>query len=130
MRMEPHVRSKTGFCCKIIEREPAAQGCKIIQWEPAAQARGPLTWILALAPFIISGCVTIGQVLSLGEDVPAAPVRQIATTWGNQVVFTPDPVQGGAQTPGMAGRLYLFDARGLPVAGDGSLSIELYDDSA
>ncbi len=33
-------------------------------------------------------------------------------------------------TPGIAGRLYLFDQQGLPVAGDGGVTIELYDDSA
>src|SRR5262249_10312354 len=89
----------------------------------------PLICIFALAPLTLSGCVTFGQVLSAGANLPAGPVRQIATTWGNQVVFSPDPVHGGTQTPGMAGRLYLFDGRGLPVAGDGSLTIELYDDS-
>jgi hypothetical protein len=103
----------------------------------------PRPWFLAprpwsLAPFVlllatlllITGCVNFSHVLGLGEGLPKAPVQQIATTWTNQVIFTPDPVHGGKPTPGMAGRLYLFDARGLPVVGDGSLTIELYDDSA
>ena len=85
-----------------------------------------LACILAIAHLMMTGCVSIPI---LGGDSPTGPVRQIATTWSNQVKFTPDPTRGGAQTPGMAGRLYLLDARGLPVVGDGALSVELYDDS-
>lgn len=92
--------------------------------------RNTLTWLAALAPFIMTGCVHVGQFFSLGDNFPKAPVCQVVTTWTNQVMFTPDPVHGGASTPGMTGRLYLFDERGLPTVGDGGVTIELYDDSA
>jgi hypothetical protein len=72
----------------------------------------------------------MGHVFSFGDDLPVAPVGQIATTWTNQVLFTPDPTHGGASTPGLAGRLYLFDERGFPVVGYGAVTVELYDDSA
>jgi hypothetical protein len=49
--------------------------------------------------------------------------------WVRDVVTAPDTVHGGTPTPGLAGRVYLFGADGdCPVAGDGGLVIDLYDD--
>jgi hypothetical protein len=86
--------------------------------------------ILAFLPFIFTGCVTTGHVFSFGDELPTGRVCQIVTTWQNQVIFSPDTMHGGASTPGIAGRLYLFDQGGLPVVGDGGVTIELYNDSA
>jgi hypothetical protein len=50
-------------------------------------------------------------------------------TWSHDVVTTPDPVHNGTPTPGLAGRLYLFGPEiGYPLVGDGSLSVDLYDE--
>ena len=86
--------------------------------------------LLAVVPLLFAGCVTTGHLLSLGDDMPTAPVCQIVTTWTNQVVTSPDAVRRGAPTPAISGRLYLFDKHGLPVVGDGGVTIELYDVSA
>jgi hypothetical protein len=50
----------------------------------------------------------------------------VTVAWQNQVIFTPDPANGGRPIPGLAGRLYIFDKNvGTPLAADGSLVIDL-----
>src|SRR4029077_13543024 len=84
----------------------------------------------AIVPVLFTGCVTTGRFLSLGDELSKEPVREIVTTWTSQVTFSPDALHGGVSPPGISGRLYLFDQHGLPVVGDGGVTIELYDDSA
>jgi hypothetical protein len=61
---------------------------------------------------------------------PHGPVHQVVATWNNQVLFAPDPVHGGRLSPGLAGRLYLFGPEiACPLEGDGSLVVDLYDES-
>ena len=51
-------------------------------------------------------------------------------TWNHEVVVTPDPAHNGAPTPGIAGRIYLFAQEvGIPLIGDGTVTVDLYDDS-
>jgi hypothetical protein len=76
-----------------------------------------------------AGCVLSKPVLA-PEEKPVTPATQAAATWESRVVFTPDPAHNGAATPGLAGRLYLFAAdSGFPVVGDGSVVVDLYDDT-
>jgi hypothetical protein len=49
--------------------------------------------------------------------------------WERQVHFTPDPLNNGQLTPGLAGRFYLFGPKvGHPMECEGRLTIDLYDD--
>jgi len=54
----------------------------------------------------------------------------VIATWNHEVVVTPDPAHNGAPTPGIAGRIYLFAQEvGIPLIGDGTVTVDLYDDS-
>jgi hypothetical protein len=83
---------------------------------------------LALATFSV-GCVSMKALVY--PDKPVPPVSQIAATWENKVFYAPDPAHGGAPSPGLAGRLYLFgEETGHPLVGDGSVLVDLFDDMA
>jgi hypothetical protein len=58
-------------------------------------------------------------------------VSQAAALWEPKIYVAPDVVHGGAPLPGLAGRVYLFGAQDqLPHAGDGTLTVMLYNDDA
>jgi hypothetical protein len=78
-----------------------------------------------------TGCVeTESFVRSFHHEAAPAPCQLVAT-WYPEVVFTPDPAHGGMPGPGLAGRLYLFGPEvGAPLIGDGSLVVDLFDDSS
>jgi hypothetical protein len=64
------------------------------------------------------------------EAIPHGAVCQVVATWNHQVVFAADPTHGGAPTPGLAGRLYLFGSEiSYPLIEEGSLVVDLYDDT-
>jgi hypothetical protein len=55
----------------------------------------------------------------------------VVATWNPQVVFTPDPVHAGEPTPGLVGRVYLFGEEiDYPEVGDGSIVVDLYDETS
>jgi hypothetical protein len=54
----------------------------------------------------------------------------MAVAWINKVQYAADVVHNGVPTPGLVGRLYLFDqTEKYPVVGDGAVTITLYDDT-
>jgi hypothetical protein len=77
---------------------------------------------------LTTGCVSTDEFLnSPPEKPPPVPCRVVAT-WNPEVVFTPDPVQGGNPTPGLVGRMYLFGEEiSSPLVGDGAVVVDLYD---
>jgi hypothetical protein len=87
----------------------------------------------ALLPLaaLTAGCVTISWDESgNGPPPPAAPC-QVVTFWENHVTFAPDPARGGVNAPVLLGKLYLFGPEiGFPLNGDGSLVVQLEDESA
>lgn len=94
----------------------------------AALGRWPLAagcLLLALA----SGCVNLKSFLADTKDAPpTGPVCQVLTVWNNHVVFGPDPTRGGAPTPALVGRMYLYGPNiDCSLAGDGSAVVELFD---
>jgi hypothetical protein len=89
---------------------------------------------MALAPALVlslaAGCVSMGGLLPAHDEPPTGAVCQVVTTWNNEVAFVPDPANGGASSPGLVGRLYLFGpVIDVPRAGDGSVVVDLYDES-
>jgi hypothetical protein len=85
---------------------------------------------LLLALLLQAGCVTLGSFPLNKGTPPTGPACHVVATWHNQVVYTPDPTHGGNPTPGLAGRLYLLGPDiAFPVAGDGSLVVDLYNDA-
>lgn len=81
--------------------------------------------------FSATGCVTTGVHDLLGHhEKPADEICQVVVTWKNYVHFTPDPTKGGAPTPGIAGRMYLFGTSiDRPRVGDGGVVVDLYDET-
>jgi hypothetical protein len=79
--------------------------------------------------FALTGCVTTGSYM--GSDRPATDICRVVAAWHPEVVFTPDPVHNGQPTPGLAGRIYLFGQQiDYPRVGDGSLVVDLYQDTS
>jgi len=62
------------------------------------------------------------------EAPPSGEVYQLMVLWGDGVSVQPDPANHGRPTPGLAARVCLLGQNaGRSVAGDGSLSVHLYD---
>jgi hypothetical protein len=83
---------------------------------------------LGLLVSLAAGCVGMKPLLWT-EDQAKVPC-QADSRWEQQVVYASDPTHGGVQTPGLAGRLYLFGPEpGKPLVGDGSLVVDLFDET-
>ncbi|MCC6418980.1 MAG: hypothetical protein IT429_12165, partial [Gemmataceae bacterium] len=89
--------------------------------------RSLLPAVLGLVCGLSAGCTTFGSLCD--EPPPVGPVCRAAVWLQSGINTTHDPANGGAALRGLAGRLYLFDSENpRPLAGDGSLIIDLYDD--
>lgn len=99
--------------------------------------RGPgrFLWLLAgatapllLCLVLLGGCVTVERPPLWTDAPPTGAPCHVVTTWKNQVYFTPDPTRGGAPSPGLVGRIYLFGKEvSYPIACQGSATVDLYD---
>lgn len=54
---------------------------------------------------------------------------EIAVAWHNYVEYLPDPTKQGAMGPGLVGQMFLFDSRDYPAQADGTLTVDLYDET-
>ncbi len=85
---------------------------------------------LAVLVLAVAGCTTTEPFLGCGAQPPPAPVYQVVATWRSEVAYAADPTHGGVPGPGLAGRLYLFGPQiDFPVVGDGSVVVDLYNES-
>lgn len=90
---------------------------------PATEWRATLGLIVLLLP----GCVGLDSFVVKTDGPPIGKPCQIVATWNKDIVFAPDPANGGATIAGLTGRLYLFGQQiDYPLAGRGSLKAELY----
>ena len=88
----------------------------------------PFLIVLALICLSSAGCVGLGDLVPTTDGPPTGKPCQVITNWNDQVVFTPDPTHGGAPTPGLACRLYLFGEQiGTPMACAGKVTVDIYD---
>jgi hypothetical protein len=88
------------------------------------------TAVWASVLLLVTGCTCLDSFTCHDDAPPTGAVYQVVATWNNRVVVAPDPVHGGASTPGLAGRVYLFGPQvDFPLEGDGSFVVDLYDDS-
>jgi hypothetical protein len=83
--------------------------------------------LLGLAGLLSAGCV--GLNVQTNQDAPngSDSACELGVRWRPEVAYAPDPANGGQQTPGLVGRVYLFNKKMLPVEGEGSLHVELSD---
>lgn len=100
--------------------------------QEVSRRAGAVHFLLIPAALVsLTGCIHMGSLLKGGDGPPAPTVCQAMATWNRQVLWVPNPANGGTPEPGIAGRLYLFGQTiDYPLIGDGSLIIDLYDDSA
>jgi hypothetical protein len=85
---------------------------------------------LNAAPILVAltGCVGTTAFTAPSDAKPSGTPAQVVVTWTPKVVFAPDPVHGGAPTPGLAGRMYLFGPQiDFPLVGDGGVGVDLFD---
>jgi hypothetical protein len=54
---------------------------------------------------------------------------EIALGWRHWVDYLPDPTRNGVSGPGLAGQMFLFGPRMQNVEADGTLTVELYDET-
>lgn len=93
-------------------------------------------WVLGWAGLVLVACAG-GCVTTLGPSLPwsgaAKPERgevaQVVALWADGIDVQPDAMLGGRPTPGLAGRVYLFDAQMKGLEADGLLTVHLYDDA-
>jgi hypothetical protein len=78
-----------------------------------------------------TGCATVhGLSKDLHElTTPAASsaATNLACTWQNRVTNLPDPLRNGAPTPGVAGQIFLFDAKYQSAEATGELTVVVSD---
>ena len=94
--------------------------------------RAPRLGAVAPLMVLLAGCVALDKNPDCPEAPPAAGSPcQVASFWDTRIHLTSDPTRNGAQTPTLAGRVYLWGPQmDLPVTGDGSLAVVAYDGSA
>jgi len=62
------------------------------------------------------------------KTTPLPPQGRLVSAWQHKVVFGPDLSRGGAPTPVVVGRVYLFGPDGkASYIGDGSMGIDMFD---
>ena len=87
---------------------------------------GSLT-LLGLVGCLAAGCVTPGNLWSPGGGKAKEAPCNVVVRWVNEINHAPDPFHGGAATPGLLGRVYLFgEPMATPLHADGALYVELY----
>jgi hypothetical protein len=65
---------------------------------------------------------------------PPAPVppselpKNVVATWQHEVISAPDPLRDGQATPGLVGRVYLFDHFDHAKCYEGKATVKLYDE--
>jgi hypothetical protein len=92
--------------------------------QPVSRWSALLGWMLLTG---MTGCTTTGGLCSC-DAPPVGPACQVAATWNNQVMYSPDPAHNGTPCPGIGGRLYLFGPQvDFPLAADGCVVVDLFD---
>jgi hypothetical protein len=66
---------------------------------------------------------------SLYDKFAKVPANEIVIAWRNWIDYLPDPTQGGKKGPGLAGQMFLFGPKAVPALADGTLTIDLFDET-
>jgi hypothetical protein len=53
----------------------------------------------------------------------------LISAWQNHIDYLPDPTRDGAMRPGLAGQLFVYDQYDQPALLNGSITIDLYDET-
>lgn len=89
-----------------------------------------LMFAVALA-VCVAGCAPEKFTSAFHHGSACPPPASVVAAWSPKVTYVPDPARNGQPAPGIAGRIYLFGPTpDYPIAGDGSLTVDMYDDTA
>ena len=72
---------------------------------------------------------TFSWLTGKGDKAAGTKATGIAVAWQNRVDYLPDPTRDGEMGPGLAGQVFLFGPQMQPAAADGTLTIDLYDET-
>jgi hypothetical protein len=76
------------------------------------------------APVAQGAAGGFGSMMFGAAPTQTSLARKVLVAWNNQIVTTPDPVNGNRETPGLAGRLYVFgDDEGHPLVAPGAVAV-------
>jgi hypothetical protein len=110
---------------ELVPQELRAGGQGVV-----GRISNPSYLVLAAVLALTGGCVTTDSLVTTAADQPpTGEVSEVHVWWHNQVMFGQDPVHDGKSMPGLAARVYLTRSqmRGGPIAGDGSILVQLFD---
>ena len=60
---------------------------------------------------------------------PKGPAVSVISAWQNRIDYLPDPTRDGEAGPGLAGQIFLLSPRGQPAIADGTLTVDLFDET-
>jgi hypothetical protein len=60
---------------------------------------------------------------------PKGAATTLVAAWQNHIDYLPDPTRDGAMGPGLAGQLFVFDQYDQPALLNGSITVDLYDET-
>jgi hypothetical protein len=127
--MEPDPKVESKLATRFLPWKPGF-GPEKPGFQGRNRVAGGLLGAFAAILLLANGCATTGDLLPGGEAPPTGKVAQVSAVWHNQVISAPDPTNNGQMTPGIAGKIYLFGTNTTyPLAGHGSLIVELFDPS-
>lgn len=61
--------------------------------------------------------------------VSKGPASSIAVAWQNRIDYLPDPTKDGNMVPGLAGQVFLFGPRMQSAMADGTVTVDLFDET-
>jgi hypothetical protein len=118
-------KMKPGFCLANGASECKNPVSKAETGSSASFRRVTFAALLLAA----AGCTTTADLIpAIGDGPASGEVTQVSAVWHDQVLFSPDPANGGVMSPGLAGRLFFFGPNmGHPLAANGDVVVGLFD---
>jgi hypothetical protein len=81
----------------------------------------------AAAPTSISN--SLARMTGDGKKASKSQATELVVTWRNRIDYLPNPARNGELGPGLAGQVFLFSSNMQPVNADGTITVDLYDET-
>jgi hypothetical protein len=108
-----------------------AQSSSSSPFSPPSRSSSNQDFIMtgASSPVVSSGTVPFFSNSSEYSKWSKVPATEMVIAWRNWIDYLPDPTQSGRKGPGLAGQMFLFGPKAVPVLADGTLTIDLFDET-
>jgi hypothetical protein len=63
------------------------------------------------------------------KAVKSGPTVTLVSAWQNHIDHLPDPARNGQMGPGLAGQIFVFGSNDFPTTLEGSLTVDLFDET-